>query len=292
LSRRRNPPALARLLKEAVAGSTKPVAFVLAGHNGSGKSTLWAERLAPRLQIPLVNADRLTLSILPEAERDSQALPAWAQALRDHDERWQRLAQEGVRTFTQLIMEQRLPFAFETVFSHWERRADGQHYSSKIQEIKNLQSAGYFVVLLFVGLVSPELSYFRVQTRLKVGGHGVPRNKIFSRFPRTQAAVGAASKFADMTIMFDNSREIGQAFTLARVQRRRGVLFDCRDTNYHVNRELRAIAGIWLGKVAGQWVVPGLKPQETPPAPVSLRGAGGPKGTPAARLPRKERARR
>lgn len=254
MSRHRNPPALARLLTAAVAGSTKPVAFVLAGHNGSGKSTLWAERLAPRLRIPLVNADRLTLSILPEPDRESHALPPWAQAFRDRDERWQRLSQEGVRAFTQLIMEQKLPFAFETVFSHWERRAHGKRYSSKIQEIKNLQSAGYFVVLLFVGLASPELSYFRVQTRLKAGGHGVPRNKIFSRFPRTQAAVGAASNIADMTIMFDNSRELGQAFSLARVQRRHKLLFDCRDTKYHVSRELRAVAGPWLSKVAGPWL--------------------------------------
>lgn len=253
MSRRRNPPALTRLLKEAVAGSTKPVAFVLAGHNGSGKSTLWFERLSPRLQIPLVNADRLTLSILPEANPTTRSLPAWARAFRDRDERWQKLAQEGVRTFTALIMEQKLPFAFETVFSHWERRADGAHYSSKIEEIKNMQSAGYFVVLLFVGLVSPQLSYLRVQTRRKAGGHDVPRAKIFSRFPRTQLAVGAASHIADMTIMFDNSRGIDQAFTLARVQRQRKVLFDCRDTNYHVSGPLRAVAGIWLRKVVGSW---------------------------------------
>ena len=116
-------------------------------------------------------------------------LPGWAQEFRDHDERWQRLSQEGV-AITQLIMERRLSFAFETVFSHWERRPNGKRYSSKIQEIKNLQAAGYFVVLVFAGLASPELSYFRVQTRLKSGGHGVPRGKIFDRFPRTQAAVG------------------------------------------------------------------------------------------------------
>lgn len=55
----------------------KPVAFIVAGHNGSGKSTLWYQRLADRLQIPLVNADRLTLSILPPPI--SGRLPAWAQ---------------------------------------------------------------------------------------------------------------------------------------------------------------------------------------------------------------------
>ena len=80
-------------------------------------------------------------------------------------------------------MEQKLPFAFETVFSHWERRADGKRYSSKIQEIKNLQSAGYFVVLLFVGLASPELSYFRVQTRLKAGGMAYRGTRYSVDFP-------------------------------------------------------------------------------------------------------------
>ena len=149
MSRRRNPPTLTALLNQAVAGEKKPVAFVLAGHNGSGKSTLWNERLSKHLRIPLINADRLTLSILPERDPATQSLPSWAQDFRDNDERWQRPSQEGVRAFTALVMEQRLPFAFETVFSHWEKGPDGRHYSSKIEEIKNMQAAGYFVVLLF-----------------------------------------------------------------------------------------------------------------------------------------------
>jgi predicted ABC-type ATPase len=148
---------------------------VLAGHNGSGKSTLWNERLSHELRIPLINADRLTASILPERDSVTQLLPDWARALRDHDKRWQVLSQQGVRTFTGLVMEQRLPFAFETVFSHWEKHSDGTFHSSKIDEIRNMQKAGYFVVLLFVGLVSPGLLFFRVQTRLKTGGHDVPR---------------------------------------------------------------------------------------------------------------------
>jgi len=44
------------------------VAFVLAGHNGSGKSTLWYSRLAESLRMPLVNADRMMMSILPDAD--------------------------------------------------------------------------------------------------------------------------------------------------------------------------------------------------------------------------------
>ncbi len=264
MSRRRNPPTLTALLNQAVAGEKKPVAFVLAGHNGSGKSTLWNERLSKHLRIPLINADRLTLSILPERDPATQSLPSWAQDFRDNDERWQRLSQEGVRAFTALVMEQRLPFAFETVFSHWEKGPDGRHYSSKIEEIKNMQAAGYFVVLLFVGLISPGLSYFRVQTRLRSGGHDVPRSKIFGRFPRTQAAIGAASTLADMTLMFDNSRGLEEAFSLVRAQRGNEILYDCRDTKYYVGGDLRAIAGLWLRRVTGPWKSPATSSKPGP----------------------------
>jgi predicted ABC-type ATPase len=69
-----------------------------------------------------------------------------------------------------------------------------------------MQDAGCFVVLLFVGLTSSDISVFRVLTRQQQGGHGVPLEKLQDRFPRTQAAIGHASTQADMTLMFDNSR--------------------------------------------------------------------------------------
>lgn len=69
-----------------------------------------------------------------------------------------------------------------------------------------LQVAGYFVVLLFVGLSSAQLSVLRVETRKEQGGHGVPLNKLNTRFPRTQRAVGFAAPMADMTLMFDRIR--------------------------------------------------------------------------------------
>ena len=47
--------------------SRKPLAIVLAGHNGSGKSTMWYRHLADLLQIPLINADRLIASQVPES---------------------------------------------------------------------------------------------------------------------------------------------------------------------------------------------------------------------------------
>ena len=205
MRRRRGPPTLASLLRKAVNQERKPAAFVLAGHNGSGKSTLWYQRLASQLQVPLINADRLTASILPSADPGTHRLPTWAQQLRDDDERWQRLSQEGVRAFVALVMEKQMSFAFETVFSHW-KKIPGGGFESKADDIAVLQAAGYFVVLLFVGLVTAELSIMRVETRKEQGGHGVPLDKLQARFPRTQSAVGHAAPLADMTLMFDNSR--------------------------------------------------------------------------------------
>jgi predicted ABC-type ATPase len=191
----RRPLGLSKLLRQAASGSAKPTAFALAGHNGSGKTTLWNERLARQLQIPLVNADRITASILPPAGIKTGQLPPWAKKLRDNDTRWQRLSQAGVQAFVGLIMERQMPFAFETVFSHWQELPDGS-VESKADIIKTLQTAGYFVVLLFVGLSTVQLSVLRVETRKEQGGHGVPRTKLDERFPRTQRAIGLAAPIA------------------------------------------------------------------------------------------------
>jgi predicted ABC-type ATPase len=242
------PPDPTHLLTSIATGN-KPLAIVLAGHNGSGKSTLWYDKLADQLRIPLVNADRLTLSILPPAIDQKQTLRSWAANLRDNDERWQKLSQDAVQRFVDLIMQQHLSFAYETVFSYLERQSDGS-YKSKVDTIVALQKAGYFVVLVFVGLASAELSILRVNTRRLQGGHDVPEVKLRQRFPRTQEAIRLAAPQADMTFMFDNSRAIDKAFSLVRIQAKASVLYDCRDAAFSLEQELLDVATTWLSKVA------------------------------------------
>lgn len=237
---------LANLPKSA---GKKPLAFVLSGHNGSGKSTLWKERLAPVLERPLINADRLISSILPEASPDGHMVP-WAAALRDNDARWQRLAQDGVQTFLGLIVDQKMSFGFETVFSHWVEHPNGT-IESKVDVIKNLQNAGYYVVLIFVGLHNVALSIARVSTRKAQGGHTVDEQKLRDRFPRTQKAVGHAVTVADIAIMFDNSFGPERAFSLVRVQHGMKAKFDCRDPSIKCPVKLASVADHWLSKVCG-----------------------------------------
>lgn len=213
---------------------------------------MWADLLSDDLRIPLINADRLTESILPARDRKTDRLPRWAERLRNEDERWQRLSQGGVKAFSALAMDEKIPFAFETVFSDWRPQPDGT-VKSKLDLIREMQDKGYFVVLLFVGLSSAELSILRVETRMASGGHAVPMNKLVERFPRTQKAIGAASLIADMTLMFDNSREERFAFTLARAQRQQQIDFDCRDSTYRKDQGLLGVATLWLDKVVGPW---------------------------------------
>ena len=146
----------------------KPLAVILAGHNGSGKSTMWLRHLSPSFRIPLVNADRMMLSILPEADHEGRLIK-WAQALRDTDESWMKVAQKGVEAFVAQAMARGVPFAMETVFSYWEALPNGK-FASKIDLIREMQAAGYFVLLFFVGLSNVRLSIGRVMTRVAEGG--------------------------------------------------------------------------------------------------------------------------
>jgi predicted ABC-type ATPase len=217
---------------------------IVAGHNGSGKSTMWRRSLADRLEMPLINADRMMLSILPEPGEDGHLVP-WAARLRDQDIGWMRVAQQGVQAFVGQAMAAQVPFAMETVFSYWEEQPDGR-IASKIDLITNLQTAGYFVLLIFVGLRSATESISRVATRVLEGGHGINVPTLRRRFPKTQKAIAAALKVADASILVDNSRTPDRAFTVCRVQFGPMPLFDIRRARGHTP----TVVSAWLEIVA------------------------------------------
>lgn len=231
--------------------SSKPLAIILAGHNGSGKSTMWEKQLASVLKIPLINADRMMLSILPE-HSTKKRLPKWAQEVRDRDVSWMKVAQEGVQAFVAKALINKVPFAMETVFSHWEVKEDGT-IASKIDQIRQMQEAGYYVLLFFVGLHSAELSVARVDTRVSRGGHAVDPERLITRFPRTQRAINQALRVTNAAILVDNSREKEAAFTVCQVRTSDEVLFDWRD-----NAEMPPPHSVlaWLNIVAPREQIP------------------------------------
>lgn len=226
------------------AKTDKPLAIILAGHNGSGKSTMWRKILSQKLELPLLNADRMMLSILPEAQSDG-SLVDWARELRDTNLGWMQVAQNGVKAFAAHAMAAKVPFATETVFSHWDERPDGT-VASKLDMITDLQAAGYFVLLFFVGLSNADISILRVSQRVLEHGHDVDTGKLVSRFPRTQQAISRALGVADASILTDNSRDEKQAFTVCRVQLGGAALYDIRESD----RKTPLAITEWLDKVS------------------------------------------
>jgi predicted ABC-type ATPase len=173
----------------AAAADERPVLVVLAGPNGAGKSTFFAEHLHG-LGLLFVNADHI------------------ARLLRDAEPRLstreleQRALEEAERLRADLI-DLRFAFCTETVFS--------DPAGAKLDFMQRARAAGFVVLLVFIGLASPVLSVARVATRVARGGHDIPNDKLFARYPRTLKNLRAAVTVVDRAFVFDNS-SVGTPF--------------------------------------------------------------------------------
>ncbi len=152
---------------------------VLAGPNGSGKSTFFEYYLAP-LGLCFVNADLIAKSLAPYAPG---AVVYEAAQIADAERR--------------LLLTEGQSFCMETVFS------DQNH--EKLDFLRDAQTQGYTVFLVFICLESPELNIARVIQRVANGGHDVPDEKIAGRYPRSIHNLQAALAFVDFALLLDNS---------------------------------------------------------------------------------------
>jgi predicted ABC-type ATPase len=157
----------------------RPSLVLLAGPNGAGKSTLYETRVAPHFAGPFVNAD-----IIQRDELRDPSMDAAYKAARIADARRAEL------------LAARRSFATETVFSH----------RSKLELIDAGRAHGYLIVVMHIGIDSPDLSVARVRARVGEGGHDVPEDKVRARFDRNQPLIREAVLRADRGMVFDNSR--------------------------------------------------------------------------------------
>jgi len=167
----------------AAAADERPVLVVLAGPNGAGKSTFFAEHLHG-LGLLFVNADHIA-RLLREAE---PSVPVSQLDRRAFDEA-ERLRAD--------LLELRFGFCTETVFS--------DPAGAKLDFLERARSSGFVVLLVFIGLASPALSVARVATRVARGGHDVPTDRLFARYPRTLKNLKAAVDVVDRAFVYDNS---------------------------------------------------------------------------------------
>lgn len=158
-----------------------PELFIVVGPNGSGKSSALFETQIDKT-IVFVNPDDIAREEYSHIEDvDKRNELAWINCNAKRD----ALLAEGVT------------FGFETVGSH----------PSKVEFMNRAKELGYQVTLLFVATNDPEINIRRIAARVRQGGHGVPEDKVRSRYYRTLRLLKDYFAVADSAFVWDNSLE-------------------------------------------------------------------------------------
>lgn len=187
-----------------------PVLHLIAGPNGAGKSTLYDYVLGPATHLPFVNADLVAAELWPEDPVGRAYDAALVAAERRAD-----------------LIAGRTSFVTETVFSH----------ESKLELLRAAREVGYLVTLHVV-IVSEALAVARVASRVAVGGHDVPKDKIRQRYRRLWPLVAQAIGLADTATVYDNSRAARPFQVVASFER--GVVVDRPDWPAWTPKPLKA----------------------------------------------------
>lgn len=152
----------------------RPIVVAVAGPNGAGKTTFFHAHLA-RAGLRFVNADDLADELAADAYQAARLADALRRAL----------------------VAQKESFVFETVFS--------DPVGDKIAFLKDAVQSGYEVVLCYIGLSDSQQSIERVAMRVSQGGHGVPDDKLRTRFSRILDNLRKAIAQLPHVLVYDNS---------------------------------------------------------------------------------------
>lgn len=209
---------------------------IFAGPNGSGKSTI--KRIVEEMDVHLgiyINADELKLSINgslgkfdfslyldrfdPQSFWDSFSssslfFPADGNRIKNNSRTEGTIIyfpEEGVNDYFTSFLSSYLrdklldsceKFTFETVMSH----------QSKLDYIRKAREKGFRIYLYFVSLENSSLNKKRVASRVSLGGHDVPNDKIEQRYDRCMDLLIDAISLADRVFFFDNSSSSPKMF--------------------------------------------------------------------------------
>lgn len=147
-----------------------PEIIVFAGPNGSGKSTI--TRMAKVIE-PYINADDIKrTNYCSDLEAAQLAEKMREQAIFNCDS-----------------------FTFETVLST----------DRNLKLLKKAKEKGYFIRCIYVLTADVNINVLRVESREAAGGHGVPEDKIRTRYMKALELIPQLVKVADVMHIYDNS---------------------------------------------------------------------------------------
>jgi predicted ABC-type ATPase len=167
----------------------RPIILALAGPNGAGKTTFYRAFLA-HSGLYFINADVIAQHLGVDAYR----------------------AAELAGDLRQQLTEQKVSFVFET-----------DPVGDKLAFLKRAESLGYTVVLIFIGISSPEMSDERVAMRVSQGGHDVPSGKLVESYPRVMQNLKRSLIELSNVRIYDNS-EMSTPYRLVAVREDGGGL--------------------------------------------------------------------
>jgi len=170
----------------------QPVLLIVAGPNGSGKSSSYNDTEVERAgrTIWIVNPDLLTLRI-----HEVEGLGFGEANL---------VAVQRIEAWLDASMDVHKSVGVETVLSTGKYR----------RLVTKAKALGFAVWLVYVVLDTPERSIERISIRVEKGGHGVPDEKVRSRYARSLSQFPWFLDQADAAWIYDNSgaepRRIGE----------------------------------------------------------------------------------
>lgn len=157
----------------------QPKCYIVAGPNGAGKTTFAIKYLSVIANCTkFVNVDEIAhgLSPLDSKKVEIRAGKLFLELLDD-------------------MIDQRTDFSFETTLA-------GKAYIPKIRKWRN---DGWQIILYYLYLESPMVSEMRVRERVLAGGHDIPIDAIYRRYPRSLSNLPDYIEVCDRVLCFDNS---------------------------------------------------------------------------------------
>ena len=149
-----------------------PEIIVFAGPNGSGKTTITG---MAKTVGEYINADDIKKSTLCTDIEAAQK----AEELREK------------------MVSEKKDFTFETVLST----------DRNLLLLKKAKDQGYFVRCIYVLTANADINVARVSARQAIGGHGVPEDKIRSRYSKALALIPQLVETCDILHVYDNTKE-------------------------------------------------------------------------------------
>ena len=149
-----------------------PEVIVFAGPNGSGKTTITGMAKTVGEYINADDIKRTTLCTDIEAAQKAEELRG------------------------KMILEKK-DFTFETVLST----------DRNLLLLKKAKEQGYFVRCIYVLTANADINVARVSARQAIGGHGVPEDKIRSRYSKALALMPKLVEVCDILHVYDNTKE-------------------------------------------------------------------------------------